>query len=291
MASRLPLEHFRFFEAAARHVNFTRAATELCVTHGAVSQRIKIIEEELQTKLFARDGRNMRLTPAGTELYERIKAALNEIDRAVELLRNGNANRPLTVSVLPAFATRWLIPRLGNFNKLYPNIPINIRAGFTLADFDRDGVDVAIRFGLGNWPSVKSEKLFDDELFPVCAPGFQGGISLLSPEDVLRYPLLHDERQPWTIWLAATGIQEEPKVEGPVYGNSNLLLEAAAAGHGIALARATFVKPDLDSGRLIRLSQLSAKTRYSHYVVYPAAPALPKAVNVFRSWLMEFAAP
>jgi LysR family transcriptional regulator, glycine cleavage system transcriptional activator len=287
MLSRLPLEGFRFFEAAARHLSFTKAAAELCVTHGAVSQRIKSMERELKAKLFLRDGRNMLLTATGSELYRRVRIALNEIDRAVELVRNGRIERPLTVSAIPAFATRWLIPRLSAFNRLHPDVLVNIRASLALADFDRDGVDIAIRFGAGVWPDMKADKLFDDELFPVCAPNFRAGKFPSTPAQLLNLPLLHDERQPWSIWFSALGSSAEPTIDGPTYGDGNLLLEAAAAGHGIALARGSFVEQDLAAGRLIRLFDFSAKTRYSHYLVYPAHERLRRTVDLFRQWILD----
>ena len=170
-----PLETFRFFEAAARHLNFTRAAEEMHVTHGAVSQRIKRLEEHLGMALFRRSGRSMLLTDEGRRLLERVRTAISEIAEGVEAIRSGTRDRILTISTLPGFAAYWLLPRLADFNEHHPDIEVNIRASLSLTDFTRDGVDMAVRFGAGAWPGLKSIKLFDEELVPVCSPAFGGG--------------------------------------------------------------------------------------------------------------------
>ena len=281
----IPLETLRFFDAAARHLNFTRAGEELFVTHGAVSQRMKALEEHVGVTLFKRDGRAMRLTKPGQELRVRISAALNDIGRAIEFVRGGD-DRTLTVSVLPAFATRWLIPRLSRFNALHPDVDINIRASQSLIDFDRDGVDLAVRFGAGNWPGLHSEKLLEEELFPVHAPSLKAAARLSEPRQLLDLPLLHDERQPWSIWFNSIGIDPPRSLSGPIYSDANLLMEAALAGHGIALARTSFVAPDLDSGRLVRPFNQSAKTKFSHYVVYPIRSEGQEKIARFKEWIL-----
>jgi LysR family glycine cleavage system transcriptional activator len=281
----IPLETLRFFDAAARHLNFTRAGEELFVTHGAVSQRMKALEEHVGVTLFKRDGRAMRLTKPGQELRVRISAALNDIGRAIEFVRGGD-DRTLTVSVLPAFATRWLIPRLSRFNALHPDVDINIRASQSLIDFDRDGVDLAVRFGAGNWPGLHSEKLLEEELFPVHAPSLKAAARLSETRQLLDLPLLHDERQPWSIWFNSIGIDPPRSLSGPIYSDANLLMEAALAGHGIALARTSFVAPDLDSGRLVRPFNQSAKTKFSHYVVYPIRSEGQEKIARFKEWIL-----
>ena len=163
-----PLEMFRFFEVAARHLNFTHAAEEMHVTHGAVSQRIKRLEEDLGTPLFRRTGRSMLLTDEGRRLLERVRAAIGEITEGVEAIRSSNRDRILTVSMVPGFATYWLLPRLAEFIERHPDIEVNIRPSLSLTDFTRDEVDMAVRFGPGTWPGLTSIKLYDEELVPVC---------------------------------------------------------------------------------------------------------------------------
>src|ERR1700733_9623105 len=285
MTQRLPpLDTFRYFETAARHLNFSRAAEELCVTHGAVSQRIKSLEAHLGVRLFERRGRSMRLTGQGHQLENRVRSALNDLSDAVELVRTDENDKTLIISVLPAFAVRWLIPRLAHFKAINPQIEVNISASQTLTDLEKDGVDLAVRFGGGSWPGLRAKSLFAEQVFPVSSPKFYISRMPTEPHQLLGLPLLHDQRQPWTIWFDAVGgIQVNQALPGPTYSDAQLLLEAAIAGHGVALARASFVKPDLDAGRLVRLFSQSAKTRYSHFLVYPARSEGKHKIATFRS--------
>jgi LysR family glycine cleavage system transcriptional activator len=288
MSERLPpLDNLLFFEVAARHLNFTRAAAELCVTPGAVSQRIKMLEEFLAVPLFERDGRSMKLTQRGSDLYLRVSRALSDIATAVELVQRQPSQTALTLSVMPVFAMRWLMPRLHKFNEHHPDICINIRPSQTLIDLDRENVDLAVRFGNGNWPSVQVEKLMDEELFPVCTPDLSRKFGLASPGQLTDVPLLHDERQPWSLWFHACSLPMEPPLSGPTYTDANLLIEAALAGHGVALARASFVQYELAAGRLIRPFEQRIKTTFSHYLVYPKRNNERDDVRLLKAWLLE----
>ena len=282
-----PLEAFRFFEAAARHLNFTQAAKEMHVTHGAVSQRIKRLEEHLGTPLFRRSGRGMLLTDEGRRLLERVQAAISEIAEGVEAIRPRDRDRTLTISTVPCFAAYWLLPRLADFNEHHPDIRVNIRAALSLTDFTRDGVDMAVRFGPGTWPGLISVRLYDEELVPVCSPAFRDGEQPRVPGDLLKVPLLHDERQPWSIWFEAVGLDYRDDGQGPRYSDGNLLIPAAIAGLGVALARASLVEADLASGRLVRLFSRSVPTRYSYFIVYPPGSENTGKIQVFQQWLFE----
>jgi LysR family glycine cleavage system transcriptional activator len=287
MTQRLPpLENLRFFEVAARHLNFTRAAEELHVTHGAVSQRIAALEADLGVGLFSREGRNMVLTEAGRAFHESVRVSLGEIARAVDVVRSGIGIRPLRITTLPAFATHWLIPRLSKFHALHPEVEIALVANFTLADLDRDRVDLAIRFGLGSWPDVQAEKLFDEYLTPVCSPNFNQGVLPQRSEDLLHTSLLQDERQPWRLWFSAVGLGNA-QARGPIYSNSNLLLQAAVSGHGVALAKLGFAQIDLNGGRLVRLFPKAIKTRFSYYLLYGSGVVRNPNLAKFRTWLLE----
>src|SRR5260221_13519483 len=288
MSSTLPpLETFRFFEAAARHLNFTRAAEEMHVTHGAVSQRIKRLEENLGVRLFRRSARRMVLTDEGSRLLERVRAAITELAEGIESIRPGDGEQILTISTPPCFAAYWLLPRLADFNEQHPDIQVNLRASRALADFTRDGVDMAVRFGLGTWAGLKSIKLYDDELVPVCSPAFRGGRLPRDPADLLKVPLLHDDRQPWSLWFEAVGLSYRDAGKGPSYSGDNLLLPAAIARLGVARARASLVEADLESGRLIRLFSRSVPTRYSYYIVYPPGSETFGKIQEFQQWLLE----
>ena len=282
-----PLETFRFFEAAARHLNFTRAAEEMHVTHGAVSQRIKRLEEDLGMSLFRRSGRHMLLTDEGHLLLERVQTAISEIANGVEAIRSGNAVRTLTISVVPGFAAYWLLPRLAGFIDRHPDIEVNVRPSFSLVDFNRDGVDMAVRFGSGTWAGLKTIKMYDEELVPVCSPSFRGGKLPREPAELLKVPLLHDERQPWSLWFKAVGVDYRGAGRGQRYSEQTLLLAAAIGGLGVALARASFVKPDLELGRLVQLFPQRVRAKSSCYIVYPRASETVEKVRIFERWLLE----
>src|SRR2546427_1898888 len=257
------------------------------ITHGAVSQRIKRLEEHLGTPLFRRSGRRMLLTDEGRRLLERVQAAISEIAEGVEAIRPRNRDRTLTISTVPCFAAYWLLPRLAGFNEHHPDIQVNIRAALSLTDFTRDGVDMAVRFGPGTWPGLISIKLYDEELVPVCSRGFRGGRLPRAPGDLLKMPLLHDERQPWSIWFKAVGFDYRDARQRPRYSDQTLLLAAAIAGLGVALARASLVAADLKSGRLIWLFSRSVPTRNSFFIVYPRGSESYGKIQVFQEWLLE----
>src|SRR6266403_4444558 len=282
-----PLETFRFFEAAARHLNFTHAAKEMHLTHGAVSQRIKRLEEHLGTALFLRGGRGMLLTDEGRRLLERVQTAISEITEGVEAIRPNNTDRILTISTAPCLAAYWLLPRLADFNEQHPDIQVNVRATLALTDFGRDGIDMAVRFGPGTWPGLISIKLRDEGLVPVCSPAFRGGRLPRVPGDLLKMPLLHDERQPWSLWFKAVGLDYRDARQRPRYSDQTLLLAAAIAGLGVALARASLVAADLKSGRLVRLFSRSVPTRNSYFIVYPRGSESYGKIQVFQEWLLE----
>jgi LysR family glycine cleavage system transcriptional activator len=189
--------------------------------------------------------------------------------------------------MMPGFATYWLLPRLAEFTERHPDIEVNIRPTLSLTDFIRDEVDMAVRFGPGAWPGLTSIKLHDEELVPVCSPAFRGGRLPHSPGDLLKMPLLHDERQPWSLWFRAVGLDYRDTGQGPRYGEQNVLLAAAIAGLGVALARALFVQADLESGRLIRLFPDSVRTKFSYFIVYPPGSETLGKVQAFQQWLLE----
>lgn len=284
--SRLPsLESLRVLEVAARHANFTRAADELHVTHGAISQRIKALEEELGVTLFDRRGRSMEVTEAGRTLADHVARGMAEIRRGVQAVAPEISER-LIVSTIPAFATRWLIPRLPLFAKQHPEASVSLQTAMGLANMSRDGVEIAVRFGEGQWQGVRVAKLFDEYLFPVCSADLPEQDVPQDPRDLMRFPLLHDERQPWSLYFEALGLATPDNLRGPSYNDANVLLEAVASGHGIGLARATLVQPDLRAGRLRRLFDHLVKTRYSYYLIEPAGGVSSQAGSNFRGWLL-----
>jgi LysR family glycine cleavage system transcriptional activator len=287
-----PLTALRAFEAAARHLNFSRAAEELHVTHGAVSHQMKALEAHLGMALFKRQGREMRLTDAGALLQEHVADALQRLKRGVAALRDKRRGEVLTVTTTPAFATRWLLPRLADFQALHPEIDVNLRATQTLTDLARDGIDLAIRYGPGGWPGLAADKLLDEEIFPVCSPDFRSGRLPTQPAELADLVLLRDSRQPWRDWFLSVGLDWPEPARGPIYDDASLLLQAAAGGLGVALARAALAQAELASGRLVRLFPDSARASFAYYVVHPPGARLVPKIAAFRAWLdRQVAAP
>jgi LysR family glycine cleavage system transcriptional activator len=283
MARRLPpLSALRPFEAAARLESFSRAAEELHLTHGAVSHQVRALEEHLGTSLFARHGKRVALTAAGREFAERVRGALDEIAKAAEQVRPARRDNRLTVSVLPSFATGWLMPRLIRFMETHPKIEVNVMATIALADFERDEVDVAIRFGPGPWPPLACEAFLDDEYFPVASPRTKAP---RSPRDLLGMRLIREDRHYWPQWFAAAGVVVDRPIEGPTFNDASYSLQAAARGEGIALARRSIVADDLERGRLKRLFGVALPAPERYWFVSPRALAGAARVKAFRDWV------
>ncbi len=287
MTTRLPPLHtLRSFEAAARHLNFSRAGAELHVTHGAISHQMRALERELGMALFARRNRGVELTEPGRQLAGIVRDALDRIARGIAELRESQP-RTLTVSVLPAFATHWLIPRLADFSRRHPEIDINLRASQSLVDFAKDGVDLAVRYGGGQWPGVTAVQLAQEDVFPVCSPHFNGGRLPRTLAQLAAAPLLHSPLQPWEPWFRALGADVRPSRRGLSFSETDLLLRAAIDGLGIALSRRLLAQPDLDAGLLVRPVQHSVRADRSYYIVYPGAAEPPPRLLVFRDWLLQ----
>src|SRR2546421_12492778 len=191
MSAKLPpLGTLRAFEAAARLESFSRAAAEIFVTHGAVSHQIRSLERAVGTAMFLRNGRRVSLTVAGRDFAERVRAALRDLADAARFARRAPHERTLSVSMLPSFAARWVLPRLGRFMERHPAIAVNIHTSLTLVDFERDEVDLAIRFGRGKWPDLEAQKFLDDEFFPVASPRFNRGRLPVRPCDLGKFQLM-----------------------------------------------------------------------------------------------------
>ena len=297
MAERLPpLNALRTFEAAARHLSFTAAAEELCVTAAAVSHQIRTLEDHLGTALFHRSSRALVLTEAGTLLLPDVREAFARLINATRGLRRHAFAGPLTVAVPPSFAAKWLVPRLSGFQARCPDIEVKLISSSELVDFGRDDVDLAIRYGAGLYPGLHTELLTATEFFPVCSPKLaQGPPPLIVPDDLRHVVLLHDEVPTalpmvpsWETWLKAAGVTgEEITAHGPRFNTSFFTLEMAISGMGVALAQSTLVSADLAEGRLIRLFSVSIPVDLSFFVVGPPATFEKPKVKAFRNWLHE----
>ncbi|MCC8941366.1 transcriptional regulator GcvA [Bradyrhizobium sp. Arg68] len=287
MAPLPPLETLRVFEVACRHGSYSEAARELNVTHSAVSQRIRQLEEDLGLTLFERQGNRMMPTPAALRLQAGVRGAFSELGAALGSLQTRRRDAELTVSLLPVMAARWLVPRLSRFTARYPNINLHIKSGQPLANFKSDGVDIAIRFGTGDWKGLRAIKLLDEAFFPVCSPSLNGGRLPKDPVAMLAGPLLIDRNLSWRAWFKSAGLTLDRDIAGTSFTDTNALMEAAVMGQGIALGRKSFTRADILAGRLVRLSDHSLRVAYCHYAVYPAASESNPALRAFRDWLIE----
>ena len=279
----------RAFEAAARHLSFTLAAHELHVTQAAVSHQIKSLEDHLGMPVFKRLNRALVLTGAGQALFPAVSEALDIMASAVDRLHNQDQSGELTITTMDSFAATWLVPKLGRFRRSNPDIDVRITTTDTSVDFARVDVDMAIRYGAGDWPGLSVERLMTEELFPVCAPSLlQSGPPLCCPADLKNHTLLHDDlRMDWRMWLMASGEDDVDAGKGPGYQHSNLVLLAAEQGDGVALARSVLVQDALAAGRLVKPFDITMPTEYAYYMVCPHENLERPKVKVFRQWLIE----
>jgi LysR family glycine cleavage system transcriptional activator len=285
-----PLTALRSFEAAARHLSFTRAAEELCVTQTAVSHQVKLLEGQLGTVLFRRLPRRIVLTRDGMAWAAELKEIFARLHEANRRLRGRvRADRPVvSVSVIPSFAARWLVPRLGRFLERHPGLDVRVSPNEHLVDFRLEAVDVGIRYGSGGYPGLVVDKLADDALVVVCAPSLRARRKLKTPDALRRHVLLHDDAlDAWPRWLEAHGVTGVEAGRGTVLTDSSMLVEAAVRGQGVALARWSLAMDDLAAGRLVmpfpRLRPMP--TGLAYYVVAPRERLARAAVAAFRDWL------
>ena len=284
-----PPNALKAFEAAARHGNLSKAAVELHVTHGAVSRQVKQLEDFLGCELFHRLPRGLQLTALGREFAFGVQGAFDQIREAVEAVRVDNSRQVLTVSTLASLAARWLVPRLHRFQNAHPETEIRLSTSPQLTDFDRDGIDLAIRYGRGRWPGVTALRLFTPEEFPVCSPKLlRGAHPLRTPADLKQVPLLHDTtHRHWQQWLELAKVRGIDARQGLVVEDMNVLIQAAIEGQGVALASAPLVQAEIEAGRLVRPFQINLPVELAFYAVYPKNRGGDPFVLTFVDWLRE----
>ncbi len=290
MSYQLPsLNALRAFEATARHLSFKEASHELFVTPGAVSQQVKALEEELGTPLFRRFSRKIELTEAGQHLLPHVQQAFKGISEAASHLMERHQAGTLKVSLPPAFAIKWAAPRITGFQQQYPDIDVHLHASAKLVDFSKQDFDLAIRWGFGKYPGLRSERLLSVNFFPVCSPKLKKGPHPLEkPSDLKYHTLLHGEnRHEWPLWINALGLQDVvDATRGPSFSNDGMVLQAAIEGQGVALGDSILVEKDLHAGLLIKLFDITFPTNVAYYMVCPEERwDLPK-IKYFREWLI-----
>jgi LysR family transcriptional regulator, glycine cleavage system transcriptional activator len=288
MKMRPPLNAVRVFEASARLSNFSRAAEELSVTQGAVSRQIRSLEAYLGLLLFRRVGRSVSLTQEGRDYYTTVRRALEAIDKKSEQLSRRRARQKLVVSTVPSFATKWLAPRLASWRAAGRDIDLSIVSSYEPADFRRDGVDIAIRYGRGPWPGLHVERLAVEELFPVCSPAFAKKHRLRFAKDLLRVTLLDREMtEGWAEWFDGMGVSLAIPLSTVRMRDAAAAIEAALGGQGVALANSSLVGPDLAAGRLIRPVAGMLVSAFAYHFVCPPTALERSSVRRFRSWIVE----
>ncbi|MBN3779122.1 transcriptional regulator GcvA [Burkholderia sp. Ac-20345] len=302
MKSPVHLNALRAFEASARHRSFSAAAAELHVTPAAVGQLVRSLEEWLGSPLFHR-GASGRLRLVPTEAAERalpdIRAGFDRLTVGLERLKEGSTSGVLTVAVSPAFAAKWLLPRIESFQNAWPDTDVRLDTNLKPVDFVTQQIDIGVRYGTGSWPGLVADKLMDEDVYPVCSPGLLRGRSRLQrPSDLAGETLIHDLSMnsrtgfpAWDTWLRKAGVAGAATGRGMQINNSAAVLQAAIDGHGVALARSVMARDDLATGRLVRLfPEITFASPLAYYIVYrDECSGLAKLV-AFRDWLLKEAA-
>jgi len=296
MLRRLPsLGGLKTFEAAARHLSFTRAAEELGVTPAAVSYQIRGLEEQLEVALFIRSTRAMQLTEGGSLLIAALTQAFDGIAQAVARLKELNGRPRLTITTGPSFAAKWLVPRLHRFLLQNSSADVRVEVSQEIAELGWTGIDVAIRFGHGNYPEMRVDRLFDEVISPVCSPKLAAGNPpLKQPRDLRHHTLIHVEWQAegatwpdWRMWMLAAGIASDEPLRALHFSQTSLAVQAAIDGQGVALSESTLVADDIAAGRLVHPFDVSIRgpAPLAYYLVSPRRSS-SLLVEAFRDWII-----
>ncbi|HEV2676986.1 MAG TPA: LysR substrate-binding domain-containing protein [Aliidongia sp.] len=289
-----PLNALRSFEAAARHLSFVAAAEELGVTASAISVQVKRLEARIGRPLFERGHRSVHLSEMGARLAPGLAAIFLDLDRLLVDVVDPVADS-IQISAMPSFATRWLAPRLAGFAALRPSHPIRLVGADALVDFDRDGVDIGLRYGPGGYAPLHFERIAAARAFPVCSPAFRAAHldRLGDPSGLAGLPLLTDETSlrardlpSWPNWFAAAGITGKPPGRGPLFDSLHMALAAAVAGQGVALGLTPLVDDDLASGALVRLFETELPSPYAFWFVCREDRLRERKIRAFRDWIL-----
>jgi LysR family glycine cleavage system transcriptional activator len=284
------LDGLRVFDAAARHLSFSAAAEELHLTPSAVSHRLRALETQLGVRLFNRGHRKVELSTEGAIYHQAVRDALEQIDLATRRIVQRQANAPLTLSLAPAFAVRWLLPRLARFNARHPDIDVRFTSTNSLTTFNADEIDMAVRYGRGDWPGLTAEMIMELDSLPVCSPALLAGAPPLRlPSDLRAHTLIHIETRPddWRIWLLAAGVKDVDPERGRYFENLPMALDAAVAGLGIAIGDRPMVEADIAAGRLASPFTLDLVALGAYYFVHPPRNGEDRRVKAFKAWVME----
>ena len=281
-----PIASLRSFEAVARLGSVTLAAKELHVTHSAISQQIKVLEEMVGLKLFIRHGRGVQINEDGRLYALQVREALHHIADATRLVQVKPRRQELTLAMVPSFGSHWLVPRLERFRATYPHISLRIQASLAIADMQQEGIDMAIRMGKGDWEGMESHYLFADELIVVAAPSYNDGALPRTPSEIAKSKIIFSMESGKT-WCVNAGLEREIVPGGLCINDSNLVLEAVRLGKGIALERRSLVQEALCRGELVQLTPFTAPYPWPYWLVSPQAAEQKTEAVLFKAWLDE----
>jgi LysR family glycine cleavage system transcriptional activator len=287
-----PLSAVRVFEAAARHLSFTRAADELGMTQAAVSYQIKQLEDRVGTALFRRLTRRLELTEAGMRLAAPVSDALGRLADAFASVR-AEEDHVLKITTMHTLAANWLVPRLGRFKRAHPNLAVWLDSSERLVDLVAEEVDVGIRVGHGEWPGLVAERLMPVALAPMASPALLASVGgVETPIDLLKLPLFREDDDAWEAWFAEAGYPVAPGIaRGSRFDNQQMMGRAAIEGQGVALLNPPFFADDLASGRLVQPFARQLLSRRSYFLAYPKVRRDQPKIRAFRDWIMaEWAA-
>lgn len=292
------LNALRAFEAAARHLSFVAAADELHVTPSAISQQVRTLEDYLGDRLFVRSPSGVSLTAKAAAAYPEVQRGLDHLAAGLGRLRGEWQDNVVTLAAPISFASKWLVPRIERFHLAHPELELRLDTSNRLSDYMAEGIDLGVRYGLGTYPGLQSERLLDEELFPVCSPRLLPDPATgLDAGALARMPLIHDttiDFEPtfptWKSWFAAHGVDVADAVRGLRFNSTVLAIQAAVDGQGVALGRSVAVMEDLAAGRLIRPVEGSQPTRCGYHVLYAPGATVHAKVQAVRDWLFAEAA-
>ena len=307
MAGPLPLNALNAFVVAARHGSFSKAAEELNVTPAAVSQQIRSLEELLGVQLFHRLNRGLALTDAGQAGLGQLKDGFQNITQAIDSIKSGGEKRDLNIWMAPSFASKWLMPRMHRFIEKHPSIDLRISGSVSLIDsaatapslsaetLKEHNVDVAIRFGSGNYPGCQVERLMEVDAMPLCSPSLLtefASLPLTCPEDLLQHTLLHDEtpyegRPKWSSWLDIAGLGGNAAAHNLYFNSVSLALAAAIEGQGVVLTLEQLAQDDVSKGRLVPLFDLPLNVDEAYHMVSLSSSESDSRVTAFKNWLLS----
>lgn len=290
MRRQLPsLKAIQYFEAAAEHENFVTAAEEIGVTKGAISQQVKLLEQYIGQELFVRTGRGVRLTDAGQRLHSAVRVSLSTLERATSQLSGPRRRNLLRLTVLPAFASKWLVPRLNEFQELCPGTDIEISADAEMVNFDRSDAQIGIRYSKGKSNGLICVPLGYDSLSPVCSPRYRKAHGLQSLNCLKRCRLLHDTvwQGDWSRWAAHIGADLPNLGEGQYFTLYSMAIDAAKSGLGIAMGHELLIHDDLRSGQLVQPFKQCVRAEEQYYLVRPRDRTNFHYVRIFEKWVLE----